>query len=315
MTKRFLPDISLPSLDSVINSGSDLFDKGVDIITGGNNPAAPDFSKFMNKVGAEDLSRPNLFLVRFSNFATHIKADGVMDFLTDVAGPDQAGSSLARLADWGTDQIREHGVGIAMNSEIGKKLMGAYNPKLLRTILPGEFLDGIIPTGFDINKDLAMLVKAASIPGTGFDTKRNYADKKPITTVSGRNVDNITLTFYLRTNHMERAAMHSWMNMVQDPTTNEFGFYDTYARDIEIYPLDRRGVPMSVTKLDGCFPVSLSPINYDTDSNNMIATFDVEFTVSTMVTKEFTGNSPFFNEARSIWDNVKTNPSLGKLFK
>lgn len=314
MTKRFLPDISIPSIDSIIDSGKDLFDKGVDIITGGDNPASPDFSKFMNKVGAEDLSRPNLFLVRFSNFATHIKADGVMDFLPDLGGPNPGGSSLERLSDWGIDQIREFGVGMAMNSEIGKKLMGAYNPKLLRTILPGEFLDGIIPMGFDINKDIAMLVKAASIPGTGFDTGRNYADKKPMTTVTGRSVDNITLTFYLRTNHMERAAMHAWMNMVQDPTTNEFGFYDTYAREIEIYPLDRSGVPMSVTKLDGCFPVSLSPINYDTDSNNMVATFDVEFTVSTMVTKEFNGSSPFFNEARSIWENVKTNPALGKLF-
>lgn len=314
MTKRFLPDISIPSIDSIIDKGADLFDQGVDLITGGSNPASPDFSKFMNKVGAEDLSRPNLFLVRFSNFATHINADGVMDFLSDVGGPTQGLSSLERGAEWGLDQIREFGVGMAMNSEIGQKLMGAYNPKLLRTILPGEFLDGIIPMGFDINKDLAMLVKAASIPGTGFDTSRHFADKKPVTTVSGRSVDNITLTFYLRTNHMERAAMHAWMNMVQDPTTNEYGFYDTYARDIEIYPLDRRGVPMSVTKLDGCFPVSLSPINYDTDSNNMVATFDVEFTVSTMVTKEFTGSSPFFNEARSILENARSNPALGKLF-
>lgn len=314
MTKRFLPDISFPTIDSMKDSAFNAVESIFDNTVGNGGPARPDFSKFMNKIGAEDLSRPNLFLVRFSNFATTIHADGVMDFYEYVATGSEEQSLFDKALDFGIDAVREYGPGLAMQTELGKKIMGAYNPKLLKTILPGEFVDGILPTGFDINKDLAMLVKAVTLPGTSLDVTKMYMDKKATPVATSRSNDNIKMTFYLRTNHAERQAMVAWMNMVHDQFTNEFGFYDSYAREIEIYPLDRRGIPLSVTKCAGCFPVNVSEVSYDTDSNNAIAMFDVEFTTSTMQTKSFEGSSPFIDEALSIYGNVKTNPILGKLF-
>lgn len=297
----------IPDYNQIRNTVSGYVDKGVDYLTGSQNPAKPDFSQFMMKVGADDLARPNLFLVRFTDFTATIKADGVVGF------KEESKSNWDKISDFGINKVREYGGNILMNSEVGKKLMGAYNPKLIRTILPGEWLDGIIPSGFDINKDLAMLVKAVNMPGTSLDTNKMYFDKRPVTAVRGRAVENITMTFYSRPGMTERSAILTWMNMVHDPYRNEFGLYEEYAQDIEIYSLDRRGVPMGVTKCVGCFPINVSSVSFDHDNNNSVATFDVEFTVSTIQVKKFDGQNPFFDEAISIYDNIKTNPVLGKV--
>ncbi|MGL5307578.1 MAG: hypothetical protein ACRC9Y_15820 [Aeromonas veronii] len=302
---------NVPDYNQIRNTVSGYVDKGVDYITGAGSPGKPDLAQFMMKVGAEDLARPNLFLVRFTDFSATIKADGIVSF--GIRDALEQPSNLKKLTDFGINKVREYGGNVLMNSEVGKKLMGAYNPKLLKTILPGEWLDGILPSGFDINKDLAMLVKAINMPGTTLDTTKMYFDKRPVSVAKGRNVENIRLTMYLRPGMIERAAMLSWMNMVHDPHRNEFGLYEEYTQDIEIYSLDRRGVPMGVTKCVGCFPTSVSSVSFDYDSNNTIATFDVEFTVSTIQVKKFDGQNPFLDEAISILDNVKTNPFTNKI--
>lgn len=312
MTKKFISGFVPPIVDNVkslVESPSKIFDKTV----GQGGPSRPDFTQFMNKVGAEDLSRPNLFLVRFNNFSTVINADGVLSFTAPVEDASP-GSFFDKAKNFGIDAVREYGPGLAMKTELGKTILGAYNPKLLKTLLPGSFVDGIIPSGFDINKDVAMLVKAVSLPGTSFDVTKGYIDKKPMSNVTSRHVDNIKMTFYLRTNHIERQAILAWMNMVHNENTNQFGFYSDYIKEIEIYPLDRRGIPLSVTQCIDCFPVSVSDVQYDTDNNSVIAMFDVEFTVATMQTKSFEGESPFIDEARSLFSNTKTNPLLGKIF-
>lgn len=276
------------------------------------NPAHPDLTRFMQSVGAEDLSRPNLFLVRFSNIATTINEDGVLDFTFNTVNNENEGL----LSQWQymSGQAKDIAMDAILQTDIGSKVMGAYNPKIIKTLLPGEFVDGLLPSGFDINRDLAILIKAVSIPGISFSTDHSFVDKKPFTTVSGRTTDTITMTFYLRTNHAERMVMQTWMNMVQDPFTNEFGFYDSYAKDIEIYPLTRQGYPLSVTKCTGCFPVKISNVSYDTDANNAVATFDVEFAVSTTQSKAFEGSSPFYDTAASLTENVFTNPLVGNIF-
>ena len=302
---------NVPDYNEIRNTVSGYVDKGVDYVTGAGGPGKPDLSQFMMKVGAEDLARPNLFLVRFTDFSATIKADGVVTF--GVRDALDNVTNFDKLKDFGINKVREYGGNILMNSETGKKLMGAYNPKLLKTILPGEWLDGILPSGFDVNKDLAMLVKAVNMPGTSLEVSKNYFDKRPISAAKGRAVDNITMTFYLRPGQVERAAMISWMNMVHDPFRNEFGLYEEFTQDIEIYSLDRRGVPVGVTKCVGCFPVGISAVSFDYDSNNTVATFDVDFTVSTIQVKKFDGQNPFFDEAISIFDNVKTNPFTTKI--
>lgn len=270
-----------------------------DFMKSGVNPESikhmhPDMSKFIQTVNAEDLSRPNMFLVRFGIFKPN----------------EQAGS-------YTLNKLKELGMTIAMEAEIGKVALGAYNPALIKPIM-GLFglgdngymegdettLAGVLPKDFDPNRELSMLVKSVSIPGTNLDTAKLYHSKYPMTTVTGRSVNTITMTIYLSPSHLQRAVMLAWMNEAHDQETNEFGLYDDFAREIDIYPLDRRGVPSSVTQCTKCFPIRVGDVQYDVDSNNTIATVEVEFAISTVHTTRYVSDSPMIDKIYSGIDNV-----------
>lgn len=308
--KRFFDDI----VDNVSQKAQNLWDTGyIDGKPASQNkiehPAHPDLSRFMQAVNSEDLSRPNLFLVRFDNFFARIGKDGVQDFNFTEAAQDSDFTD-----GYGFNKIKDIGLNASMNTSIGKQILGAYNPTLINMIPGGEYLTGLISSNFDVNKDMAMLVKNVSVPGSTFNTTHLWFDKKPMTAVTGRNVDTITMNFFLRTNHIERQVMDKWMNMVHSQEDNTFGFYDTYAKKIDIFPLDRKGRPMSVVQCSGCFPIKLGNLNYDVDSNNEVMTFEVEFAISTFKTASFQGQSPFFDQIASTAENIFTNPLAGGIF-
>lgn len=290
--------------DKAMGYGGRLTDAAVDSVIQSANPGKPDFTKFMERVGQYDLSRPNLFLVRFTDFSANIKGDDVIS--------RSLSQNMDLLLDFGIEKIVDYGQTVVLNSDIGRKALGAIDPDILRTIIPGEFLDGIIPNGTDLNKDIAILVKAVSSPGTNFDATKTYHDRTPTPVVKGRNFDNIKITFYLTPGQVERSAFISWMEKVHNPKNNTYGMYEDYAQDIEIYSLDRKGNPKGVTKCIGCFPVSVSGVDFDVDNNNTVATFEVEFTISRMVVKRF-NDKPLINEAASIGGEI-LNDITGSIF-
>ena len=279
-----------------------------------NHPSHPDMTRFMQAVNSEDLARPNLFLVRFDNFFKVGYSTGGNIHLYEP-DPQNPNGSRGDDMDYTIGKLTDVGKNALMNSDLGGQIMGAYNPKLMNPILSNvPMVDSLIPTGFDINKELAMLVKSASFPGTNFDVSKVYVDRKPMTGVTGRSVDTLKLTFFLTPNHVEREVFLLWMKMVHDPYSNQFGFYDEYKKKIDVYPLTRKGVPMSVSQCDGCFPIRVGEVQYDVDNNNQIATFEVEFALSECTTKGFKGQSPFFDQASSVIENVATNPLAQGIF-
>lgn len=277
-----------------------------------SNPAHPDLSKFTKAINAEDLSRPNLFLVRFDNFLVSTGDDGRIQLSFGQDEEQDSGFSFAD--DYTIGKIKDAGAQYLMNTSLGQQIIGAYNPRIINMIPGGQLVTGAFSNSFDVNKDMAMLVKSVSLPGSSLDTTTLWHDRRPMTAVTGRTNDTITMTFYLRTNHMERQVMDKWMSMVHNQENNTFGLYDSYAKKIDIFPLDRRGTPNSVVQCMGCFPTKISNVQYDVDNNNTIATFDVEFAISTYRTATFNGRGPLLDSVGSVAENVLTNP-LMDIFK
>lgn len=274
------------------------------------SPAHPDMTRFMKAVNSEDLARPNLFLVRFDNFF-NVGYDG--NELKLVGSNNTNG--VQNNADYTIDKISEVATNQIVQTELGGAIMGAYNPSLLSPVLSSvPMLANLIPKGFDPNKELAMLVKSVNFPGSSFNTKKVYMYKTPMTSVNGRSVDTLRLTFFMTPNQVEREIMMMWMNMVHDPVKNSYGMYDDYTKLIDVYPLNRQAIPMSVTQCNKCFPIKVSEVQYDVNKNNEVATFEVEFAVSFVETKSFKGESPFIDKAASVIENVATNPLVSGLF-
>lgn len=262
----------------------------------------PDLSGFMKKIERIDLARSNLFRVNFTDFRKVINSDGVVDFDMDPVSNSQYGQSsldsgvdflwnkaLDKASDW---VLKNVGDGI-------KSLFGAYDPEIIRSIFGQDVLDLFTGPAYDVNKDISLLAKSVNLPGYTFETEKTYQDKRPFSNVKGRAVDNITMTFYSTPSYAERSLFMSWMNKIHNPKKNTFSFFDSVKQRIEIATFNRKGKITSIVICHDCIPVRVGPVNLDFDSNNTIATFEVEFEVAHTVHVPFDDSYGTWNEAES----------------
>ncbi len=298
--------------DGLINSAKELapFDNITDKIKTGVTGAidsalaadeftTPDYSRFMRVVETQDLARSNMFLVRFQDFRSAINFDGIVGpagkIINDVSnengmmgmGKELFGgiSNNVRAQDIVYNQARKYIPSVT-------NAIGLFDPTLVRMIPgAGEFLDGLLDTNYDPNKDLAIMVKNVNLPGTSFDTQKNIYNRKPFVEILGRSFSNLKMTFYCTPGYEEREWFLRWMRDIHDPNTNTFGFHDTYAKMIDVAVLDRQGRVRSIVHCDGCFPINVSDVQLDYESNNQIATFEVEFALGTVTQSKYRGKS------------------------
>ncbi|ADM80170.1 baseplate tail tube initiator [Aeromonas phage phiAS5] len=271
--------------------------------------STPDYARFMRVIENRDLARSNTFLVRFGDFKSVAAADGVLSHLEPISSAlgqatngffGGANFSWNRITDIAYNQAQKH-----LSPKI-KNIMGAIDPTIVRMIPgAGELMDGFLGTGYDVNRDLALMVKSVTLPGTGFETQTNINERTPFTEVRSRTVDPIRMTFYCSPDYAERIWFLTWMGSIHNQKKGTFGFYHNYARDIDIVTLNRRGVMTSVVHSEGCFPTRVGEVQLDFENNNQVATFEVEFTVSTMTQAAHAGKDNLINSVESFYNRVK----------
>lgn len=294
-----------------------------DFLSGRSENDTPDFSRFMRVIEQHDLARTNMFLVRFQGVRNVLTTDGIVgsagklfDSVSDADGIMGKGKALlggittganwSRIQDIGWDQVRRRLPQVT-------NVVGAIDPTLVRMIPgAGELLDGFLNSSYDSNRDLALMVKSVNLPGTSFDTQKNIYNRKPFTEVIGRSFDTLRMTFYCTPGYVEREWFLNWMGRIHDPESNTMSFYNQYAQAIDVVSLDRKGDVRSVTHCDGCFPQRVGEVQLDFENNNQIATFEVEFALSTMKQSKQDGTGNVFKSAESIYNRGK---AMIKAFK
>lgn len=294
-------------------AGSSIFDpvadlkqsalEGLQTIPPLDSYQGPDMSEFMRKIERIDLARSNLFTVNFTDFRKIINADGVIDFDNDPISTNPFGeNNLQQGVDFlwnkATDKVKDY---LFKSSSMGvKALFGAYDPEIIQSIFGKEIVDIFSGPTYDVNKDISLLAKSATIPGVSFETEKTYQDKMPFSNVKGRTIDNISMTFYCTPNYAERSLFLTWMNKIHNPKKNTYSFYDSVKQTIEIATYSRKGKISSIAVCKGCIPVRVGPVNLDFDANNQIATFEVEFEVSHVVHVPYDDTYGTWNEAGSM---------------
>ncbi|WP_447824321.1 hypothetical protein [Aeromonas salmonicida] len=294
-----------------------------DVLSGRNENDTPDYTRFMRVIENQDLARTNMFLVRFQSMRNILTTDGIVgsagklfDSVSNADGFMNKGKTLlggitssaswSRIQDIGWDQVRRRLPQVA-------GVVGAIDPTLVRMIPgAGEMLDGFMNSSYDPNKDLALMVKSVNLPGTSFDTQKNIYNRKPFTEVIGRSFDTLRMTFYCTPGYQERGWFMKWMGDIHDPESNTMSFYSQYARSIDVVCLDRKGDVRSVTHCDGCFPQRVGEVLLDFENNNQIATFEVEFALSTVKQSKQDGTGNIFKSAESIFNRGR---AMLKAFK
>lgn len=323
--------------DSLINGAKELapFDNITDKIKTGvvgaidsalaaDEFTTPDYARFMRVIETQDLARSNMFLVRFQDFRSAINFDGIVGpagkIMNDVSKADGFMGMGKALFGGISNNVNWHRMQDIAYNQARKYIpnvtnaIGILDPTLVRMIPgAGEFLDGLLDTNYDPNKDLAIMVKNVNLPGTSFDTQKNIYNRKPFVEVQGRSFSNLKMTFYCTPSYQEREWFLRWMRDIHDPNTNTFGFHDTYAKMIDVAVLDRKGDVRTIVHCDGCVPISVSDVQLDFESNNQISTFEVEFALSTVTQAKYNGKSG--NVISNIESVVNRGKAMLKAFK
>ena len=75
----------------------------------------------------------------------------------------------------------------------------------------------------------------------------------------------------------EKKFFDDWINLVINPNTNESGFKNEYAADINIYLLDSTGNPCYQQQFIQAIPLSISDMELSSSGTDLLS-FDVTFT-------------------------------------
>lgn len=274
---------ALSEIPSKISTGaSDLAGSYIDGLLDFDGTTSPDYHRFMRVIENQDLQRTNMFLVRFGDFRTTIDKNGITNFdtsknfdgLTDNL-PGGVKYAWGRVQSVINDNMR--------NVVIPKitKSLGNTGYDLIKTIPGvGEVINGLTGVDYDVNRDLALMVKSVTIPGSNIEVQINKTDRLPFHEIRGRTFDNVTVQFYCSPGFDERILMLAWQNEIHNNKRATYGFYHSYAKDIDILTLDRQGVMQSLVHCEGCFPVRVGPVQMDYENNSQLAYIEVEFAVA-----------------------------------
>ena len=116
---------------------------------------------------------------------------------------------------------------------------GLALPTLFKVILP--------PIGGHDPQDLNLICKGVNLPGRQI-TSTDYQVGTPVTKIAnGFACPDVTLTFYVLNNHKITNYFDLWQREAHDQENYVVGYYDDYAKPVEIHQL-QKGTGFSLFK-------------------------------------------------------------------
>jgi len=129
------------------------------------------------------------------------------------------------------------------------------------------------------------LVSVAELPGQTVNPAIVQYRGREVKFVGDRVFAPWTITVLNDSEMSIRNAVEQWMGGMED-NVSKFGRLQPaqYQRDLDIFQLDRNGNILKSYKLQGAFPVDLSPVGLDFGANDQISTFTCTFQYQTFTT-------------------------------
>jgi hypothetical protein len=131
--------------------------------------------------------------------------------------------------------------------------------------------------GTDIPDRLDFMCTRAELPGKtyGVSDIRTYGSF-----FSMPHVDvyaDITLTFIVGQDMLERHFFDAWSYTIQDPDTSDFNYIDDYSTTMDVYQLDDTDNATYGVRFFQCWPLTIGQMNLDYSAHNQYHTLPITF--------------------------------------
>jgi hypothetical protein len=123
---------------------------------------------------------------------------------------------------------------------------------------------------------IQMFCDSISIPGSNIASSpnRSYGEVREVP--YEKLYGTISLTFFVDNTMQTKRFFDNWINIIQNPTTRTFEYYENYISDIVIHVEDIQEETRYAIKIFECYPKIISPIQMGYDLKEVMKV-QVEF--------------------------------------
>jgi hypothetical protein len=119
-------------------------------------------------------------------------------------------------------------------------------------------------------KNILLFCSNATLPGTNYATVQNRSFGEFREVPYEKLYDTCTLEFYVDTELQVKKLFDDWINVIQDPTTRTFNYYNDYISNMLIEVQDLNDKTRYQMILRECYPKSISSIQLDQGSKDVM---------------------------------------------
>lgn len=119
-------------------------------------------------------------------------------------------------------------------------------------------------------KSILLFCDQISLPGANYSTVQNRTFGEFRELPYEKLYDQITLSFYVDANMEVKKLFDDWQNIISNPVTRTYYYYDDYKTDITIEVQDTQDKKRYAVKLYECYPKSVGNVQLDYSSRDVM---------------------------------------------
>jgi hypothetical protein len=167
-----------------------------------------------------------------------------------------------------------------------KSLLNSDPKVLVGDIAKNAISGGSIRNMIPDPRDISILCESVNLPGRQITTIEYTAEKQSIKIPYGAINEDVTMSFILTNDYFMKKLFDSWQSGVFDMERYRAGYKKDFTTDIIIQQLNQQNIPVYGVKLENAFPVTVSSINMDNNSENTIQKLNVTLSYENFVTED-----------------------------
>jgi len=158
-------------------------------------------------------------------------------------------------------------------------------------VLVGDLAKNALKGGSPLNiipdpRDISILCESVNISGRQITTIDYTAEKQTIKVPYGAINEDVTMSFILTNDYYMKKLFDSWQSGAFDMGKYRAGYKNDFTADVIIQQLNQQNIPVFGVKLEGAFPVTVSSINLDNNSENTIQKLSVTLSYDNFVAED-----------------------------
>lgn len=129
----------------------------------------------------------------------------------------------------------------------------------------------------NLEEQITLRCSNVSLPGRGISTTERF-HHGPIRKIPYAEVyDDVTLSFITSDSLAERKFFNDWQTLIGGGNSYNIAWYADIIGTVVIQNLDRKGNVKTTTILYEAFPMTIDPIQFDSNAADQLSLFNVTF--------------------------------------